>query len=101
VCITCDLVEQYGGQRSEQVRVILACVPQGGPVIVGYVRKWRDERRNTWWVASSGVFGDDTVPLTRRAQSYRQVSGRVVPLFGSHVDGEHAVKVAIGQAVDA
>jgi len=101
VCLVCDLHEQHGGKKSGEIFQVYTFVPMAGSVDIGYLERWKDPAGNVWWVAMAGEEGRGTVPITRRARSYRQASGVVIPLFASQDDALHALNVAIGQAVDA
>lgn len=101
VCLMCDLHRQHGGKKNKKVQAVYVTVPQFGDAILGYVQKWKDPAGNVWWTAMHGLGGHQAVPITSRSQAFREAGGAVIPLFGSSEDATHALKVALGLAVDA
>lgn len=101
MCLNCDLREQHGGRQIGRVVIVEVWLFKQ-PIILGYLQRWQADNDTTvWWTACHGVDGTETVPITTttKAQAYRSVSGKTVPLFASKRDAEYALRSAFGKAV--
>jgi hypothetical protein len=101
MCLPCDVRAEHGGELDGEVHALQFFLFNQA-VSLGWVVRWWDDHGYEWWVVAGGPEGDGTVPLTEESRAFRTVRvDVVVPLFESRSDAFRALRLALGEVVDA